>query len=298
MHAAASRAAAASRPRELGFWSALALVMGSMVGSGVFLLPASLAAYRGLSLVGWIVSAIGSVALALVFARLARHFPAARRRLRLHAAELRRHGRVPGGVGLLAVDRRGAGGAGRRVRGLPRPVPAGAGALAGGGRLPGGLADLGARRRQRPRSRPGRPGAGSHDRDQAAAARRWSGWAGWRIVDASVFAMPDTSRVPAGVAARGRRHPDALRVPGHGVRDDPGGTRRRPAAHHPAGDAMGNAADRRGLHPLHDWGDEPGAGRRARRLDRAVCRRRAAALRRRRCTRSSRSGRRSRAWGR
>lgn len=62
--------------RELGFWSALALVMGSMVGSGVFLLPAALAAYRGLSLVGWVISAAGSVALALVFARLARLYPA------------------------------------------------------------------------------------------------------------------------------------------------------------------------------------------------------------------------------
>lgn len=69
-------AAAAVSPRELGFWSALTLVIGSMIGSGVFLLPASLAAYRGLSLVGWVISAAGSVALALVFARLARHFPA------------------------------------------------------------------------------------------------------------------------------------------------------------------------------------------------------------------------------
>jgi hypothetical protein len=67
---------AVESPRELGFWSALALVIGSMVGSGVFLLPASLAAYRGLSLAGWLISAAGSVALALVFARLARHFPA------------------------------------------------------------------------------------------------------------------------------------------------------------------------------------------------------------------------------
>ena len=63
-------------PRELGFWSALALVMGSMVGSGVFMLPAALALYGGLSLVGWVISAVGSVALALVFARLARQFPA------------------------------------------------------------------------------------------------------------------------------------------------------------------------------------------------------------------------------
>jgi APA family basic amino acid/polyamine antiporter len=51
--------------------------MGNMIGSGVFLLPASLSAYRGLSLAGWVVSAAGSVMLALVFARLARGFPEA-----------------------------------------------------------------------------------------------------------------------------------------------------------------------------------------------------------------------------
>jgi APA family basic amino acid/polyamine antiporter len=51
--------------------------MGNMIGSGVFLLPASLAAYRGLSLAGWALSAAGAVALALVFARLSRQLPAA-----------------------------------------------------------------------------------------------------------------------------------------------------------------------------------------------------------------------------
>jgi APA family basic amino acid/polyamine antiporter len=61
----------------LGFWTAVALVMGNMIGSGVFLLPASLAPYGGISLVGWIVSAGGSVLLALVFARLATANPAA-----------------------------------------------------------------------------------------------------------------------------------------------------------------------------------------------------------------------------
>ena len=61
----------------LGFWAAVAIVMGNMIGSGVFLLPASLAAYKGLSLAGWAVSAAGSVMLALVFARLARQSPAA-----------------------------------------------------------------------------------------------------------------------------------------------------------------------------------------------------------------------------
>jgi basic amino acid/polyamine antiporter, APA family len=61
----------------IGFWTAVALVMGNMIGSGVFLLPASLAPYGGISLVGWIVSAGGSVLLALVFARLAAANPAA-----------------------------------------------------------------------------------------------------------------------------------------------------------------------------------------------------------------------------
>jgi APA family basic amino acid/polyamine antiporter len=63
--------------RVLGFWAAVSIVTGNMVGSGVFLLPASLAPYGGLSLVGWIVSAAGAIALALVFARLARQLPAA-----------------------------------------------------------------------------------------------------------------------------------------------------------------------------------------------------------------------------
>ena len=56
---------------------AVALVMGNMIGSGVFLLPASLAAFGGLSLAGWVVSAAGATCLALVFAHLARLVPAA-----------------------------------------------------------------------------------------------------------------------------------------------------------------------------------------------------------------------------
>ena len=63
--------------RTLGLPTAVALVLGNMVGSGVFLLPASLAAYRGISVIGWLVSAAGAVCLALVFARLARLDPAA-----------------------------------------------------------------------------------------------------------------------------------------------------------------------------------------------------------------------------
>lgn len=66
-----------TQSRVLGFWSVVSLVMGNMIGSGVFLLPASLAPYRGVSLAGWALSAAGAVMLALVFARLARQSPAA-----------------------------------------------------------------------------------------------------------------------------------------------------------------------------------------------------------------------------
>lgn len=55
----------------------VALVMGNMIGSGVFMLPASLAAYGGLSIAGWLFSAAGATCLALVFARLTALEPAA-----------------------------------------------------------------------------------------------------------------------------------------------------------------------------------------------------------------------------
>ena len=61
--------------RTLGMGMATALVVGNMIGSGVFLLPASLAAFGGISLVGWVVTAAGAMTLALVFARLGRAHP-------------------------------------------------------------------------------------------------------------------------------------------------------------------------------------------------------------------------------
>jgi APA family basic amino acid/polyamine antiporter len=74
---AVGAAPSSASPRTLGFWMAVALVMGNMIGSGIFLLPSSLAPYGGLSLVGWLVSTGGALMLAVVFARLARLHPAA-----------------------------------------------------------------------------------------------------------------------------------------------------------------------------------------------------------------------------
>jgi basic amino acid/polyamine antiporter, APA family len=68
-----------SRPklaRSMGLWMATALVVGNMIGSGVFLLPSSLAGAAGpVSIVAWIFTGIGAMLLALVFARLGRTFP-------------------------------------------------------------------------------------------------------------------------------------------------------------------------------------------------------------------------------
>lgn len=66
-----------TKPRQLGFWLCLALVIGNIIGSGVFLLPASLAPYGVNSIFGWIVTASGAMLLAFVFARLARVYPQA-----------------------------------------------------------------------------------------------------------------------------------------------------------------------------------------------------------------------------
>lgn len=49
--------------RQIGLATATALVLGNMIGSGVFLLPATLAPFGAWSLVGWVVSAIGALML-------------------------------------------------------------------------------------------------------------------------------------------------------------------------------------------------------------------------------------------
>lgn len=72
------KAARTDEPRPgagLGLWICTALVVGNMIGSGVFLLPSSLAPFGGISILGWLVSAGGAVCLALVFAWLGAALP-------------------------------------------------------------------------------------------------------------------------------------------------------------------------------------------------------------------------------
>jgi len=57
---------------ELGLLACTALVVGNMIGSGIFLLPASLAAFGPISLVGWVFTSLGALILAVIFGRLSR----------------------------------------------------------------------------------------------------------------------------------------------------------------------------------------------------------------------------------
>ncbi len=65
------------RPQLLGFWMCVALVVGNSIGSGVFLLPASLAPFGLNSVIAWGFTACGAILLAIVFAQLSRAFPQA-----------------------------------------------------------------------------------------------------------------------------------------------------------------------------------------------------------------------------
>ncbi|HTG46847.1 MAG TPA: amino acid permease [Actinomycetota bacterium] len=75
-------ATATTRPelkREMGLWTATAMVVGNMIGSGVFLLPAALAAvaivYGSSILLAWVVTGVGAMLLAGVFATMGGRYP-------------------------------------------------------------------------------------------------------------------------------------------------------------------------------------------------------------------------------
>ena len=60
----------AAQPQKLGIWMLTALVAGNMIGSGVFLLPASLASIGSISLVSWFFTTTGAFMLGMVFVYL------------------------------------------------------------------------------------------------------------------------------------------------------------------------------------------------------------------------------------
>ena len=64
-----------AKPRGLNFWMVLALCVGNMVGSGIYLLPATLAPLGTNQLLGWMVTIAGATALAAAFARMGARLP-------------------------------------------------------------------------------------------------------------------------------------------------------------------------------------------------------------------------------
>ncbi|WP_183577198.1 amino acid permease [Mucilaginibacter sp. X5P1] len=61
--------------KKIGLWTTTSLVVGSMIGAGVFLMPAAMASFGSIGLLGWIFSAIGSFFIAKVFANLSKLLP-------------------------------------------------------------------------------------------------------------------------------------------------------------------------------------------------------------------------------
>jgi hypothetical protein len=68
--------AGAAPGRGFGLPVAVALVMGSIIGVGIFNLPTSLAFYGPITLVSMALTTVGAIALALLFAALSRRLPA------------------------------------------------------------------------------------------------------------------------------------------------------------------------------------------------------------------------------
>jgi APA family basic amino acid/polyamine antiporter len=61
-----------ARDHKLGIWMTGGLVVGSMIGSGIFMLPVSLAPLGANALIGWVVSIVGALAIAFALASLGR----------------------------------------------------------------------------------------------------------------------------------------------------------------------------------------------------------------------------------
>ncbi len=64
-------------PKQIGLWTSISLVMGNMIASALFMLPATLGIYGGISIIGWLLSGAGAMCLALVFSWLSKINPQA-----------------------------------------------------------------------------------------------------------------------------------------------------------------------------------------------------------------------------
>jgi APA family basic amino acid/polyamine antiporter len=79
--------------RPFGFWTATALVVGGMIGSGIFVLPGQLAPYGWTGAAAWVIGVSGALVLAWVMTRLAAQLPASTGAVAICASAL---GPLPG----------------------------------------------------------------------------------------------------------------------------------------------------------------------------------------------------------
>lgn len=63
--------------KKMGFWNVTSLVAGSQIGTGIFLIPASMALFGAVGLCSWLITAFGAMMLAMVFAHLSSKIPKA-----------------------------------------------------------------------------------------------------------------------------------------------------------------------------------------------------------------------------
>ena len=60
---------------KIEFRESITLVIGNMIGAGIFMLPISLSEYGSISLFGWIISGLIAIALAKIFKKLSKKYP-------------------------------------------------------------------------------------------------------------------------------------------------------------------------------------------------------------------------------
>ncbi|MEZ4855032.1 MAG: amino acid permease [Gelidibacter sp.] len=60
------------KPQKIGLITTTSLVVGNMIGVGIFVLPAALATYGSISLLGWIFTSAGALILAKIFSNLSK----------------------------------------------------------------------------------------------------------------------------------------------------------------------------------------------------------------------------------
>src|ERR1700749_1507774 len=63
--------------RQIGLFSATMLVAGNMIGSGIFMMPTTMASIGGVASLAWLIAVPGAFTIGYMFARLAKAQPKA-----------------------------------------------------------------------------------------------------------------------------------------------------------------------------------------------------------------------------